>query len=327
MTVGADKIGLPSQVAQQAEEVQRYFDSLQEGGKTAEATPVQPATGELPAETPAASAVVMEGEPGQQQQAATEIESTDYQHAYQVLQGKYNAEVPRLNQRIRQLESENEQLRGTLASQPPAGQQPSSYDDAGAGLETLTIEQLEERLDDASLEGNMELCRTIRAAIRSRDRQEIMREFEPIRETVTLSRDERYVTELNSMSPGWDKLRNDPGFAEFVRQAPQFSDQSYGDILRDADQRRDAVRVSAVYNAFKSTMGITQQPAAQQQPAGIPAHMMAPPRSGGPSGPTPTAPRITEQNLKQAADDYCRGAIGKAEYDTILESYRQQAFG
>lgn len=333
-----DTTGLPPEVAEQAERVKRFMEGLDTGatgeasgeGTTAanadqslQSDHAQP-PGENRQQATDLAAVMSGGQNADnQQQADGQQQATSDDTAeqrYRVLQGIHRADVNRLTGRIKELEAELERLRGS--GQRSAGEDLSA---SGQDSDIDPAGDLDDQLEAARLEGNYDLIKRLRSRIRERDRselrQELRQEFEPVIQQVTNSTDDRYATDLNALAAGWEQIRDNPEFAVFLQQSAPFTSTPLFDLLNEADQARDAVRVSEIYNAFRQ-----YRPAAtsQGQQRTLPASLTAPNRSAAAGGPTPQPKIITAEQLQEAASDVGKGLITAEDYVALQNQFYQQ---
>ena len=351
-----DTTGLPPEVAEQAELVKQFMAGLGTGatggeaaaGTTAQADQAQQtqhaqeqaqaAAGQQAAD----SGFNVEGQQGVQQAAQQQPTDNQQQQAqpqtdeaaeqrYRVLQGIHRADVARLGQQVKDLQAELESLRssGQQSSTSTATNADSAATAAHNG-DNHDEGNLDDLLEAAEIEADYPRIRELRAKIRERDRQTLLKEFEPIRQQVSTTANERYVSDLNSLATGWDKARNNPAFVEFLQQPAPFTGVPLFEILNQADSQRDAVRVSEIYNAFLQQQG--QHTASGQSDTAttgtqrtLPASMVAPPRTAGGSGPTPQPKTVTREQLETAASDVGKGLMTADAYTALQNQYLQQS--
>lgn len=330
---------LPAEVAAQAEMVKQYMSGLGvvpdfADGNTETTAPSQTAV-EMPQQQDQATSVQQQmSDPADQQsfeQAAGNVqdqagdaykalqaELERSKAAYQVLQGKYSAEVPRLAQQVRELEAEIAQQRHLQTSRPAT----ESRDGESGQFMSGSIADLGEQMDEALLSGDLDRVKEIRNQMESVRREEFRRELEPVRQTIQQGRDERYLSDLNSLASGWNEMRNDPAFSEFLQRPAPFSGEPLYQILNQADDARNAVRVAEVYNAFRESQ--QSQPTPTQRE--IPGSLIAPPRSGNMSAPA-KMPTITKDQLEAAAANVGKGVISYQQYEAMQQQYIKSMFG
>lgn len=247
-------------------------------------------------------------------------ETDSYEQKFKTLQGKYSAEVPRLSQQLRDMQAELEYLRTQRQGTEATGENPDT------AVRPVASDDLDSLLENARFEGDKAEAVRLAVLVRERDRQVLRQEMEPIRQQILASVDERYVSELGSLATGWESLRGDPDFSTFLQQPAPFTGVPLSAILNQADSNRDSVRVAEIYNAFRqqknSSNEATPTPA---PPRGIPATLVAPPRTSGTSLPSTTA-QISDKAMERAQADLNRGVLSLDQFRGIYDQYVKQVF-
>lgn len=214
------------------------------------------------------------------------LPTTEWEQKYKVLQGKYNAEVPRLQGQLRDLSSAQQnlqsQLTGTqtlLASlsqraqpaQAPDGVSPSNvrqlvkdeeirefgpdlYDFIKRAATEAVMPQVDGRLRPMA----QELDRTSKAANSAMT-------------SVALSDEQKVHALLTREVPNWTALNEDGTFHEWLDQTDPYSGERRGDLLTRAYQRHDGPRVVTFFNGFLNENATVSPPVPPTPPAGTPA--------------------------------------------------------
>ena len=257
-----------------------------------------------------------------------------WEQKYRVLQGKYNAEVPRLQRTVNEQSSAIEQLRsqvtatqGMLAAlgqnrvAAPAGQGP-----APAAPASLVK-------DEEVKEFGADLTDFIGRVAEQRLMQRIDQKLQPVQQQVdqvrntaaqvvqanTQTSHERLLATLDKEVEGWRQQNNDPLFLEWLAQPDLYSGALRKDLLVQAYERFDAPRIAAFFKGYRNEHAVVTPPAAAAAP---PAQgqaasqrtlddFVAPgqPKAGGTTGAQNGAgKRIwTEAEIKRFYDDCTAG--------------------
>ena len=263
----------------------------------APAAPSAPAAPAVPAATPAPAA------------PAPVPTTEEWQHRYSVLQGKYNAEVPRLHQTNRdmqvQLQTMQNQLVQTQALLAQIGQQPQAPITPARPL----VSPDEVKAFGADLTDFV--SRVAQQAVFPQVSQEIDRRIAPVAQRAEqsaataanvaqrqqqTSQDVLY-TQLDTMVPTWETVNNSPEFLNWLNQEDPLSGQIRGSMLASAFQNGNAPRVAGFFNGFlKENAALSPAPgatpAATAPAAALPAvslTALAAPGTGvgGPQGGAP----------------------------------------
>jgi len=153
-------------------------------------------------------------------------EADKNEQRYRVLQGKYNAETARMQQRIRELESvESEKL--------------SFKDGANSGEQEDESDFALEFPDSAQEFSN------VRSEV-AELKQQILQE--------------KFLTELTALAPDWNEIDQNPDFLGWLGQPDELSGATRQEMLNQA--AGDAPRVAAFINAWKDTQRQASQPTA-----------------------------------------------------------------
>lgn len=171
-------MSVPKAVQEQermAEEMQRDFAQ----GKTAPAAPAAPAAPPPPIPAP---------------KDAGELAVANQRYA--VLQGKYNAEVPKLHDRIKELEA---QISGAKGAPATAGEVMAGLDESIKALSDEFGEEFAQRI--------VSIAKTL-----------VAQEIAPLREVSQQTVQERFYANLTAAVPDWQTLAGEPGWAEYLNQ-------------------------------------------------------------------------------------------------------------
>lgn len=266
-----------------------YTASLKQGeppaGEPPAGEPAAPpaASGAPPAATPPA------GEPAAPAAPAT-LPQEGWEQKYRVLQGKYNAEVPRLQNQVRE---QNEQLR-SFQSQLTATQNLlaslSAQREPAPAASTPATPPAPTKLvkDEEVKEFGADLIDVIRRAAReemSGMLPEIDRRVAPVAQRanqaaqaaqdvgqrVAQNDQQSVLAMLASAVPNWQELNEDAGFLEWLDQIDPFSGAQRGALLKQAYKAHDGSRVVAFFSGYLKEHAAVTPPAASKEPAAAPA--------------------------------------------------------
>lgn len=292
---------LPKAVRAQVERsnqlAQEYVDSLKQPAGDPPAG--DPPAGDPPAAPPAASAPATPlAAPAAPAASATPLPQEGWEQKYRVLQGKYNAEVPRLQNQVReqqtQLQSFQSQLTATqnllasLSAQretAPAATPPASTPAAPArlvkdeevrefGADLIDVMRRVVREEQATL--LPEIDRRVAPVAQRVER--VAQATQNVGERVAQSDQQSVLSMLASAVPNWMELNEDPGFLEWLDQVDPFSGAQRGALLKQAFKAHDGSRVVAFFSGYLKEHAAVTPPAASNPPA-APAPAAAPQRS------------------------------------------------
>lgn len=248
--------GLPpaiqAQVAQaEALHAQVYTPAAPEGN-TDEGAP--PTTAPEPAEQPT---VVPAQQPPQDE---------GYKARFDVLQGKYNAEVPRLHQANRELQQQLQQVAQQLAElnhrpEPEAKPEPQKKLVTDKDVETFGEDMLDVVRRTFHQEAQALLPQII-AQLRG-EFQPAMAQVDQVAQRQALSEEERFWSAIRTAVPDWDTVDAAPQWIAFLDTTPPGSLKTYRELAGEAIGQFQVAPVVSLVELWKTQSGQVQ--AAQKQ--------------------------------------------------------------
>ena len=279
---------LPKAVRAQVEKANQIAEQYYKGVQ-------QPPAGDPPANPPAASGEPPANPPAANPPAANPPQE-GWEQKYKVLQGKYNAEVPRLQ---RQVQEQTEQLRDMrqqlTATQNLLASLSAQRESAPAASTPATPPAATKLVKDEEVrEFGADLIDVMRRVVREEHATllpEIDRRVAPIAQRVdqvaqvtqqvgarVAQNDQQSVLSmLASAVPNWQELNEDPGFLEWLDQVDPFSGQQRGALLKQAYKAHDGSRVVAFFSGYLKEHAAVNPPSAPA-PAAAAASAPAPQR-------------------------------------------------
>lgn len=219
----------------------------------------------------------------------------DIEHRYKVLQGKYNAEVPRLSAenkelktRLTELEQSLESLKNAKAAEPLV--KPEEIEEYGEGL-----------IDVARRIAREELMK------KEAEIEELKREIKSVKSVTTKTVENDFFKSLTALVPDWEQLNTDESFLKWLDELDEFTGEQRINLLSRAEQQRDAVRAAKFFQAYKKasqSWAANSQQSLEQQ--------LVPPASPAPS--TPPSKKIwTRGEIQQFYAKMRRGEVSDSE--------------
>lgn len=213
-----------------------------------------PAANDPPADPPAAN------------DPPADPKEKDPNHKYKVLQGKYNAEVPRLQSTVRDLTEQNNELRqrvnnteSLLASMnavaPTQDPVPAPAATAPPGI-----------TDEERAQFGPDLIDVIERAAAAKILPQVDAQIAPVRTAqdaaaqtasqaqhdVAVSEREKTLAALEKAVPNWIQQNEDEGFLQWLNENDAYAGVPRGRLLTDAFQANDANRVIALFKGFQT---------------------------------------------------------------------------
>lgn len=263
---------LPAQVRKHVDRANQLIEQINApaGGET---TPPVPAEAAPAPEAPVAA------QPTPPEPAPAQPAKADFEQQYRVLQGKYNAEIPRLQAQLRELMGANrtlqEQVTATnalLASLGGQAQRPAS----GASASPQPVRLVK---DEEIREYGADLIDVVQRAAREAVMPEVERRIDqrvqPVVQKIEnvanqstsvaqriVKQDQASVHRLLTESvPNWQQLDTDEGFIGWLDQQDPFSGRTRGEMLNEAYRSLDGPRVVAFFKGYLNEHAAVTPPA------------------------------------------------------------------
>lgn len=302
---------VPIAVQKQAEEARKLAEELMSSAqeetppKTEEDNATPPEEGSPPStpeaeETPTQDAETTEGE---LEGAPPEEDPKYWEHKYSVLQGKYNAEVPRLHEELKSVRQDNEYLKGKLellerlvTEQQKTTPSKQTETPQESEPEPPEVAQLREDFPDI-YKGVVKLVERLVAK-----QEQIEQKLTTTEETIAQTNARLFYRQLAEEVPDWEEINVSPQFLEWLKQVDPYSGMTKHELLIKAFQEGDAGRVARFFKDFKAEV-------APEPPAKPNERNVVPPQ-GKASSSTPG--RVSGKIYKQS---------------DVEEFYRQVALG
>ena len=204
-----------------------------------------------------------------------------WEQRYKVLQGKYNAEVPRLQAQSReqteQLRSFRDQLTATQNLLASLSQQRAAApaDDAtrapASGTQLVKDEEIREFGPDlidvmrrVVQEESIRLLPEIdrRMAPVAQKVEQVAKATQNVGQRMAQNDQQSVLSLLDQQIEGWRELNHDPAFLEWLDEVDPFSGNKRGALLQQAYRAHDGPRVVAFFNGYLKEHATVTPPAA-----------------------------------------------------------------
>ncbi len=291
---------LPKQVQAQINKANKLVDELYKDGKlvlpsetpASEVTPpaATPPSGEAPPATPPAAAAPPATPPAA---PVAKLPPEEWEQRYKVLQGKYNAEVPRLQTTVRELTDRvrqmSEQLTATQTLLASFGGQQASAPAGNAPPASAPAAPAKLVKDEEVREFGADLIDVMRRVVREEQSAllpEIDRRVAPVAQRVdqvasaasqvakrVQQSDQQTVHDmLTEQVPNWLKINENPEFLAWLDQKDPYAGRVRGEMLEQAYKSHDGPRVVAFFKGFLNEHAAVTPPApAASEPPPAPA--------------------------------------------------------
>ncbi|SNY95565.1 hypothetical protein [Halomonas sp. hl-4] len=243
-------MSLPQSVQAQADAAAKHFDRTPENPEV-EADPTPAPGGEQNPQddtTQADAAKPDTTQPAEPPKDEPKTEGQDvlyWQHRFQVLQGKYNREVPALRQESEQLKQQVEEKERRIKE---LEQQAPTADASGITDEQLAHFKKEYGEDLVTFIERMTQQKT--AAPETGNTKELQERLDRLEAEKREDAEARFWTNLEKAVPTFRQVNSEAAFLQFLSQFDPQSGKQYQQMLSDAQQSLDAKGVADVFNLY-----------------------------------------------------------------------------
>lgn len=283
------------------------------------ATPA-PVTPEPPAQPPAPLVT-----PPSPPAPVDDPNSETWKNRYEVLKGKYDAEVPRYAYRVQYLENQIADLQGqinALRSAPPAspGTTPPGVPPTPPVATTTFIADSiknDERFKPfrENFPDVFDMVLQVVDVAGTKLHQETAQKLTALESNSAQDRQVKFAAALNTKHPGWQTMGQDPNWAMWLSQKDRYSPRKRLDLLKEANQSLDYETVINLLDDFKADMAkagnsSALSPSTPVTPAPPAVPFVTPPSGPGspPANLNPQGPEtVTRSFINQFYQDKVRG--------------------
>lgn len=235
---------------------------------------------------------------------------------YRTLQGKYNAEVPRLVQTTRNLEQQLQTAQAELQRLKQEPPKPQASVPDPKDVEAFGAEMIEMVRRQASSE--------IEAAVRAHVGSFVQRlealeaQFKSVNQDVAVTAEQQFLTSLTQLVPNWRQVNVDQKWLEWLGQVDPVYGEARQAALDRATQSMSAERTAAIFNSFLATVAQPVVP-----PASELSNLVAPTRTGAsqPPAPAPGPQYISVKDVEAFYRDVRMGKYnGREDVMRVMEA-------
>ena len=247
-------MALPKKVRAQVEAAESAYNEIYGDGKKS-SEPKPPKEDEAPEAQTQEPEEVQAGSPQAKEQPETKPEpkkddAAAWEQRYRVLQGKYDAEVPRLHRQVRGLNEKIEELQALVQSLEAKAAEAPVLEKTGEQL--LSEDDIEDYGEDLinviKRAAKEELLPELRRL--EEENARLKQHLSGVSSVVVESAKEKLERTLDSEVPSWRELNEDEEFLNWLDQYDEFSGVRRLDLLRRAYEANDAARVVAFFKGF-----------------------------------------------------------------------------
>lgn len=254
-------MGIPKQVQKQSEEVQELYKELNSETETAQVEKTE-AT-EVPVEQPIeqTSDSVEDQAPKSETQEQVESDAQpkeSWEQKYKTLQGMYNADVPRLNAKNREVSARVSQLEQLLSTmqQSTKPEEPVSTDplitdaDMKEYGDSIDVMRRAAREEVNTANGRIaQLEKTIQQL------QGFVPQVQQVQAQQQASSEQAFWSGLSNEVPNWQDINDNADFQSWLLSIDPLTGISRQTYLEDAQKNLDTKRVASFFAAWEKEFG------------------------------------------------------------------------
>ena len=257
-------MGIPKQVQKQSEEVQELYKELNGETETAqvEKTEATEVPVEQPIEQPSDSVEDQAPKSEPQEQVESDAQPKEsWEQKYKTLQGMYNADVPRLNAKNREVNarvSQLEQLLGTM-QQSAKPEEPVSTDplitdaDMKEYGDSIDVMRRAAREEVNAANGRIaQLEKTIQQL------QGFVPQVQQVQAQQQASSEQAFWAGLTNEVSNWQDINNNEDFQSWLLSIDPLTGISRQTYLEDAQKNLDTKRVASFFAAWEKEFGVPE---------------------------------------------------------------------
>lgn len=179
---------------------------------------------------------------------APPAEEETWQKRFSVLQGKFNAEVPRLAAQLKELTQVNESLHKQVEAlavkqtEQTVAQTVTSEDEEAFGAELIAVMKKVAKQEAAALE-----------KIQKAEVQRVNNKIETVEKTQAATAGDKFMDAIAKAVPDWETVNADPKWLEWLDEYSPETGAPRQVALDTASNTLDSARAVALFNAYKST--------------------------------------------------------------------------
>ncbi len=165
-----------------------------------------------------------------------------WEQRYKVIEGKYRAEVPRLNADNRELRQQLDALKEEIEQLKSRGTKPSSL---------ISAEDREKYGDD--LLDVIKRAAQEQVSAKEGEIADLKRQLETVTTTTAKTAEVSFFDQLGAAVPDWVSINGDDQFLKWLDEYDEFTGRTRQDLLSEAEQARDANRVAKFFASWKAS--------------------------------------------------------------------------
>lgn len=269
-------------------------------------------------------------EPQQEQQQEStpppptaESDSEQWRHKFQTLEGKYRAEVPRLNADLRQWKDNAVALNARL------GELETQLEKMQSEKPIETLPEIAAVINDfpdigKAIQKLEEKHRQELASLEKRLTKGVANEINSVKSDFQSSKEERFDMMMRQAGvPDWQALDKDPGFISYLNAKPtDYSDKTKLEFLREAAAINDIQKVARIFLEYKNRNNVA--PVNTQEKL---KNFVAPPKGNAGKAPLGASkPTYTREDYTRFMKETAKGRFTPSKWGGKTEEQVEAMF-
>lgn len=181
----------------------------------------------------------------------------DFEHMYNVLRGKYDSEVPRLQSAMTQLQEQIKALQEKPADPPPEPKKSLLTEDQREEYGDKLVEFVQNASQDAVAKQLRDMQQTI---------DELRSNINGVSNTQTQTAEQIFWAAVDAKVPDFDAVNVNPEFVTWLQEIDPGTGLTRKQLLVDAHEKLDAGRVIYFFTTWKALKGASDTPPPKDPP-------------------------------------------------------------
>lgn len=261
----------------------------------------------------------------------TDPPAEDFEHKYKVMQGKYNVEVPRLHQTVREQAARLQSMEQLIATMQQQAAEPAQRT---AELSPSLVTEEDKNAYGDSIDVMRRVCREeingLSAQVKSLSQviQQLQASIVPqvnaVAQKQARTADEQFWVTLNTLVPNWQAINDDDRFKSWLLEHDPLAGTTRQALLEVAHGNLDARRVASFFSTWANMNGVSGTPnrsGGKKQAVSELEAQVSPGRGRSAAPPVQGAPKqFTRADVSKFYDDVRKGTYkGRDEERARLE--------
>ena len=254
--------------------------------------------------------------------------SETWANKYRTIEGKYRAEVPRLNQEVKQWKEHAIALNGRISELETSFKKTQS--EAASAESNQEIEKLSTEYPDIGkvIKKINDDHRAELQALEERLTKGVATELDSVKQNIVMTKKDKFDMAMrNAGIDDWASIDSDPGFLEFLKESPTpYTKKTKHDFLLEAADAFDIPRVSKIFKEYKDAVNTPPAPVKDEVQERL-EQFISPPKGAQRQAPASvTKPTYTRDDYTAFMKETSKGKFDPAKWGGKTEEQVEAAF-